>query len=103
MVTVLFYRCMRALLSPANRTKRGIKWGLATHTVATFLSVTIHTAVTLDLQFISLPDPQEFPGDGVSLPKPTEYNLIIHSVIPNVTFQLNHWLAEGLLVSSVLD
>jgi hypothetical protein len=99
MVILLFFQCMVALFNPYNHTRTGIRWGLVTHTVAMFLSVTIHTAVTLDLQFISCTSQQEFPGDGAF----PGYNPIVHSVIPNVTFQLNQWLVDGLLVSSVLN
>ena len=100
-VVVLFFQCMGALLDPTSRTKGGIKWGLVAHTAAMFLFVTIYTAINLDLQSISYIDNQAFPGG------PLLYQLYVSakaiSLVPNVMFPLNQWLADGLLVSSMLS
>lgn len=100
-VILLFFQCMSALLDPSNRTRGGTKWGLVAHTAAMFSFVTIYTAMSLDLQSISYIDNREFPAG------PLVYQLSIStqaiSIVPNVMFPLNQWLADGLLVSSALN
>lgn len=104
-VIVLFFQCMNALLNPVNRAWGGIKWPLVAHTVAIFSFVTIYTAMNLNLQLISFVDNREFPGGGVLSPGPLGYQFFIYSkaisIVPNLTFLLNNWLADGLLVSSI--
>ena len=60
----------------------------------------------LNLQSISHIDNREFPGDKLFRPGPLGYKESIYSnaisVIPNLAFLLNQWLADGLLVSSIL-
>ena len=95
---------MRALFDPANRRRQGgIKWGLVGYTLAMFSFVTIFTAMNLDIQSISFIDNREFPGVGdVFPPGPLGYQLFIYSkpitVVPNLMFLLNNWMADGLLV-----
>ena len=103
-VIVLFFQCMEALLNPPDRENRGMKWGLVAHTTAMFSFVTIYTAMTLNIQSISYIDNREFPGVGEVLPPgPLGYQFSIYSkaisIVPNVSFLLNNWLADGLLVS----
>lgn len=88
-VVFQFFWCMGTLFNHVDRTRRGIKWGLVTHTVATSSSVTMHTAVTLDLRSISCTDQQRLPGDGVLLPEPMWYKFVFHSVIPNVPVEVS--------------
>lgn len=89
---------MGTLLDPTNRTRGGIKWGLVVHTVAMFSFLTIYTGMNLDLQSISYVDNREFPD----APLLYQFNISTTaiSVVPNVMFPLNQWLADGLLVSS---
>lgn len=99
-VIVLFFRCMNALLDPMKGT---IKWGLAAHTMAMFALVTVATAITLHIQAISYIDGREFPGTPDSPPPgPLGYQGHIYSdaisVVSNVAFLLNNWLADGLLL-----
>lgn len=105
-VIVLFFQCMDALLSPYNKGRT--KWGLVAHATAMFSFVTIYTAMTLNIESISFIDNRNFPGaDGVLPPGPVGYQFLIYSkaisIVPNVAFLLNNWLADGLLVSSVLE
>ena len=101
---VLFFRCMDALCSPANGMRGSIKWGLVAHTLAMFTLVTISVAINLYIQSISYTEDRKFPGGagGVRDPGPLGYQYFIYtkaiSVAPNVAFQLNNWLADGLLV-----
>ena len=106
---MVFFRCMEALLNPANRrTKEETKWGLLAHTTAMFAFVTIATAINLHLLSICYIDNREFPGvDGVVFPGPLGYQVFIYSraisVVPSVLFLLNNWLADGLLVGFISD
>ena len=72
-----------------------------------FLLVTVATAMGLNLQSVSHVDNREFPADGQFPPGPMGYKFFIYtkaiSLVPNLTFQLNQWLADGLLVSFVLN
>ena len=91
---------MGALLT--NHTKRGVRWALVAHTVAMFFFLMVAIAMGFNLQSISFIDNREF-NDPTS-PGPLGYKSHVHSItrsIPNCTFQLNQWLADGLLASSV--
>ena len=104
-VIVLFFQCMGALLGNPS-TRKGAKWGLVTHVVAMFLFATIYTAMTLNIQSISFIDNRNFPGIGDALPPgPIGYQFLIYSkatsIVPNVMFLLNNWLADSLLVGSI--
>ena len=104
-VVVLFFQCMTALLNPVNRAWGGIKWPLVAHTAAMFSFATIYTAMNLNLQSIAYIDNREFPGEKMVLPGPLGYQFLIYSkaisVVPNLMYMLNNWLADGLLVSFV--
>jgi len=97
-----------ALLNPAHRREEGIKWWLILYTMAMFLFVTMYTAINLHIQFVSFIDNRQDPS-GASKPHsaPLLYQHIIHStvlgLVPNILFNLNNWLADGLLVSSLFD
>lgn len=101
-VIVLFFQCMGALLDPVNRNREGIRWGLVAYTATSFSLVTIFTAMNLDVQSISYIDNRDFPGNDALPPGPLGYQTLIYSkaisVVPNLMFLLNNWLADGLLV-----
>lgn len=100
---------MSALFDPVNRTTGGTRWGLVSYTVAMFSFVTVYTAINLDILSVSYIDNREFPAgvDGVLPPGPFGYQALIYSramdTISNVMFLLNNWLADGLLVGSLLE
>ena len=99
---------MNALLHPINRATEGIRWGLVAHTAAMFAFVTIYTALNLQIQSISYIDNRNFPGtDGTPWPGPIGYEFFIYykaiSIVPSVAFQMNTWLADGILVSSLFN
>ena len=105
---MLFFQCMGALLNPVHRRRQGIKWGLVAYTTVMFAFVTVFTAMNDNVQSDSYIDNREFPGvDGVLPPGPLGYQALIYSkaltVIPNLMFLLNNWMADGLLVSTLLD
>ena len=107
-LVVLFFQCMAALLSPANRKKEGIKWGLVSYTVAMFSFATVLTGMQLDIRSISFIDNREFPGvKGVAPPGPLGYQSFIWSgaltLVPNLMFILNNWLADAYLVGPSSD
>lgn len=102
---VLFFKCMTALFNPVYCRGGSVKWGLVSFTVIMFSLATLHTAMDLNLLPISCIDNRDFPGvKGVSSPRPYGYTESIYfkamNIIPNATFPLNDWLADGLLVSS---
>ena len=102
-VVVLFFQCMAALLVPVRPADGGTKWTLVAHTVAMFSFVTIYTATELNIQSLSYIDNREFPGiDGSLPPGPIGYQYLTYfeaaNVIRNLTFILNNWLADALLV-----
>ena len=104
MVIVLFFRCMVALFDPDYRRGERIRWGLVSYTMAMFLLVTIGTATQLNAQSIAYIDDRQFHGaGGVLSPGPIGYLTLIASkpisVIQNIAFALNNWLADGFLVS----
>ena len=99
---------MGALINPTNRRRQGIKWGLVSYTVIMFSFVTIFTAMNLNIQSVSYIDNREFPGvENVLPPGPLGYQWFLYSdvltIVPNLMFLLNNWLADGLLVSSLFD
>jgi len=102
-VIILFFQCMIALLSPANRRGQRVKWGLVIYTIVMFAIVTVYTGMDLDIQSISFIDNREYPGLGDTIPPgPLGYQLYIYSwpitIVPNLMFLLNNWLADGLLL-----
>ena len=107
-IIMLFFQCMAGLFNPVHRKGGRIKWGLVFYTVVTFLIVTVGTTMNLDYQSISYVDNRDFPGiEGVSLPGPFGYESFTPSSVPavisSVSFPLNNWLADGLLVSPPSD
>ena len=69
-----------------------------------FSIVTALGAMGLNVQLISYIDRREFPGiEGGVPPGPLGYQPLIRSgvltIIPDLMFFLNGWLADGLLVS----
>ena len=104
---MLFFQCLTALFNPVSHRREGVRWGLVSYTVAMFSFVTVLAGMGLNLASISYIDNREYPGDiSKSLsPGPLGYqNLIRHtalSIIPNLMFFLNNWLADGLLVGSL--
>ena len=101
---MLFFKCMIALFNPVYRRGQGVKWGLVAFTLVMFSVVTVHTATDLNLLSVSYIDNREFPGvKGVLSPGPPGYRETVYfkaiNIIPNLTFPLNNWLADGLLVS----
>ena len=59
--------------------------------------------MNLDIQSVSYIDNREFPGNDALPPGPLGYQYLIYSkaisIVPNLMFLLNNWLADGLLVS----
>ena len=60
--------------------------------------------MSLNIQSISYIDNREFPGNDDVPPGPLGYQWFIHnqaiSIVPNIMFILNSWLAAGFLVTS---
>ena len=111
-VVALFFQCMAALLKPIHLRGDGVKWGFISYTMTMFSFATLFTATNLIIQSNSYIDNREFdcslygkmpPGSYVYGPYqyqdspgcPRAFGLI-----PSLTFLLNYWLADGLLVSS---
>ena len=74
------------------------------YTAISFSFVTIFTAANLNIQSISYIDNREFPGTDQQPPGPPGYQYLIYSaplsIVGNLMFVLNNWLADGLLASS---
>lgn len=98
---------MSVLLNPSNHGKWGIRWLFVLHTVVMFLLVTAFTAMYLGLKSIAYIDMRAFPGNDSLPPGYTGYQHLVFSkaisLIPRILFMLNNWLADGLLVSFVLN
>ena len=107
MLVVLFFNCMTALFTPANRKRDGIKWGLVSYTVAMFSFVTVHMGIGLHALFTSFIDNHEFTDSNGTLVGPYGYRLSNHLTVPgtilDLMYILNNLLADGLLVRSFLD
>ena len=106
-VVALFFQCMATLLNPANPIRKGIIWALMAHTVALFLFVTIAFGIDLDYLSIEYIDNREFPGNDEFPPGPLGYDdlvtLEVTATVLGAMFPLNQWLADGLLVSPILN
>ena len=107
-IIMLFFQCLAGLFNPVHRKGERIKWGLVSYTVVTFLIVIVGTAMNLDYQSASYVENRDFPSvEGVSPPGPLGYQLFTTSSVPamitSVSFPLNNWLADGLLVSPPSD
>jgi len=98
---------MAALLNPANRKRGGIKWGFVAYTGAMFSFATVLTGMQLDIRSISFIDNREFPGNDVAPPGPLGYQSYIWSgvltLIPDLMFIMNNWLADAFLVGPSSD
>ena len=98
---------MAALLNPAHRKEEGIKRWLIFYTVAMFSFVTVYTAMNLYIQSNSFIDHRGHFDDELPLSGPLYYQFRIRvtalGFVPNVMFNLNNWLADGLLVSPLFD
>ena len=94
---------MTALVDPANNIKKNVKWGLAAHTVAMFLFLSIPAAIALYTASMEWIDNRNFPGTDELPPGPVGYDTTLNfdtrAAIFDVMFPLNQWLADGLLVS----
>ena len=102
---MLFFQCTALLLNPINPKREGIKWGLVAYTTTMFAFATVLTGMGIQIGSISFIDNREFPGvKGLLSPGPLGYQDLIRptaiTVIPNLMFFLNNWLADCLLVSS---
>jgi len=109
-IILLFFQCMAALLNPVHRRGEGIKWWLISHTVAMFSFVTVYTAVNLHIQSESFIDNRKdytYVGSTAFGSGPLLYQYDIRNtalgLIPSTMFNLNNWLADALLVSSLFN
>ena len=107
-LVVLFFQCMTLLLNPVNPRRGGIKWGVVFYTATMFSFATVLTGMGIQIGSISFIDNREFPGvEGLLPPGPLGYQDLIRptaiTIIPNLMFFLNNWLADCLLVSSSFD
>ena len=107
---MLFFQCMAAFLNPVHRREEGIKWWLVAYTMAMFSFVTVYTAMNLYIQSISFIDNRqdtEVEGSSTPMSGPLVYQsttcFMTLGLIPRIMFNLNNWLADGLLVCSLFD
>ena len=81
------------------------KWILVAHTVAMFSLVTLYTATSFNIQSLSYVDIRESSGLDYALGVGPLYTYLVFTdgeptdLVPTVTFVLNGWFADGLLVS----
>ena len=103
----LFFQCMATLLNPANPIRKGIRWALVAHTLALFLFLTIPVGISFDDLSIEYIDNREFPSRVKYPPGPIGYNDLLGlkatTTVLDAMFPLNQWLADGLLVSPILN
>jgi len=99
---VLFFNCMTALFNPAFRRGEGIKWGLVTYTVIMFSLVTVYTATKDHILSICYIDNRDFPDYGPWGYHESNANTAVW-IIARTAFNLNNWMADGLLVGSSFD
>ena len=100
---MLFFQCMAALLNPVHRRGEGTKWWLVSHTVAIFSFVTVYTAINLHIRSKSLIDNRELVGSSGPLDSQHGIRSTALGLVPDIMFNLNNWLADGLLVRSLFD
>jgi len=80
-----------------------VKWGPVVYTFLMFTFATVFTAMNLNIQSVSYIDNREYAGDDDKIPPgPLGYQYFIYSkalsIVPNLMFLLNNWLADGLLL-----
>ena len=107
-LVVLFFQCMGALLSSANRNREGVNWGLVSYTVVMFSCATVVNGWAQYFASISFIDNRNFPGvEGAAPPGPFGYQQTICSTTvgtsPTFASSLSYWLADGLLVGCLID
>ena len=92
---------MTTLLNPANPIRKHIRCALVAHTVALFLFLTIPFGTEFDYLSNEYINNREFP------PGPIGYDGLLSlkasTTVLNAMFPLNQWLADGLLVSPILN
>jgi hypothetical protein len=96
MLIVLFFKCMITLFNPVHRRGEGIKWGLASYTVIMFSLVTVYTMSRLHIFSISYIDNRNFPAGPYRYLAEISYGAIGRNYM--ISFRLNNWLADGLLL-----
>jgi len=91
------------LVNPVHCREEGIKWWLVFYTMAMFSFVTVYTAANLHNLSMSFIDNREPTTSKLSGPLEYMFHLpyMPLGILPNVVFNLNNWLADGLLVSSL--
>lgn len=94
-------------MSPANAVRRSVKWVLVAHSVALFSFLTVTVAMDRYWASAMYIDGREFPGTDGTPPGPVGYDFAYFNAAPSITiyyamFPLNQWLADGLLVCSIL-
>ena len=101
----LFFQCMSAIFNPVYRTKKAVKWGLATHIFVMFSVSTVAIAITRRTFSLAYIDNREVPVAGLYPSGPLEYmqstnfSLGVMQIIATLSFPINQWLVDGLLVS----
>ena len=97
---------MVALLNPVHRRDEGINWWLVFYTMAMFSFVTVYTAANLHNLSMSFVDNREPTDPDYSGPLVYQSDFIPYTplgLLVNIMFDLNNWLADGLLVGSLFD
>lgn len=100
-IVVVFFRCMSALLDPAGRKQRGIRWPLVIHTVAMFSFATFSIVTDFHIRIGDWIDNRDFPGNDVSPPGPFGYFLDNSDpvyLLPLVPLVLNGLFGDALLL-----
>ena len=96
---MLFFQCMAALLSSANRKREGIRWWLVSYTVVMFSFATIILGTGLAIQLDCYIDNREYPlVEGGPLGCRAVLGTGAIGMTDALMFQLNYWLADGFLV-----
>jgi len=94
-----------ALANPAHRKEEGIKWWLVFYTMAMFSFVTVYTATNLHILSMTFIDHRGSCDPNAAGPIGYQHHApYTHlGLLSNIMFDLNNWLADGLLVSSLFD
>ena len=98
---------MAALLNPAIPIRRRIRWALVVHVVALFSFSTISLGIYFDRLSIEYVNNREFHSNNEFPPGPIGYGNLLApkaaTTVLNAMFPLKQWLADGLLVSPILN